>query len=77
MDYDAQSGTWSITTDLVAGEIKFRKNDGWSWNLGGTADKLEHNGANIPVTAGNYTITLTITNETAGSEAGTCTIVKN
>lgn len=77
MDYDAQSGTWSITTDLVDGEIKFRKNDGWSWNLGGTADKLEHNGSNIAVTAGNYTITLTITNETAGSEAGTCTIVKN
>lgn len=78
MDYDIATGTWYITTDLSVGEIKFRKNDGWSWNLGGTADKLEHNGANIPITsAGNYTITLTITNDTQGSEAGSCTIVKN
>lgn len=77
MDYDSKTGTWKITVDLVDGEIKFRLNDGWAWNLGGTADKLEHNGANLKVTAGNYTITLTITNATAGSEAGTCTIVKN
>jgi len=77
MDYDAKTGTWSITIDLVDGEFKFRKNDGWSWNLGGTADNLVHNGANIPITAGNYTITLTITDDTAGSESGTFTIVKN
>jgi len=78
MDYNAATGTWSITIDLVVGEIKFRLNDGWAWNLGGTPDKLEHNGANLPIAeAGNYTITLTITNETQGSEAGICTIVKN
>ncbi len=77
MDYDSATGTWKITITLVTGEIKFRLNDGWAWNLGGTTDKLEHNGANIAVTAGNYTIELTITNATAGSEAGTCTIVKN
>ena len=59
-------------------EIKFRKNDGWSWNLGGTKDNLVHNGDNIPITsAGNYTITLTISVDTQGSEAGSCTIVKN
>lgn len=77
MDYNAKTGTWSITTNLIDGEIKFRLNDGWAWNLGGTPDNLTHNGANIAVSAGNYTITLTITNATAGSEAGTCTIVKN
>ncbi|HEX2934466.1 MAG TPA: SusE domain-containing protein [Bacteroidales bacterium] len=77
MDYDSQSGTWNITTNLKDGEIKFRLNDGWAWNLGGTPDKLVHNGDNIAVTAGNYSITLTITNATAGSEAGTFTIVKN
>lgn len=77
MDYDAKTDTWSITTNLIDGEIKFRLNDGWAWNLGGTKDKLEHNGSNIPVSAGNYTITLTITNATQGSEAGTFTIVKN
>lgn len=77
MDYDAQTGTWHITLDLIDGEIKFRLNDGWAWNLGGTPEKLEHNGANVPVTAGNYTITLTITNAVQGAEAGTFTIVKN
>ena len=77
MDYDAATGTWSITLDLVDGEFKFRLNDGWAWNLGGTEDNLVHNGDNVAATAGNYTITLTITNDTVGSESGTFTIVKN
>ena len=78
MDYDAQSGTWYITTDLVDGEIKFRKNDGWAWNLGFGDDmdlgNLAQNAPhNIPVTAGNYTITLTIVND----ETGSVVITKN
>jgi hypothetical protein len=73
MDYNAQTGTWSITLDLIAGEIKFRKNDGWAWNLGGTADNLTQGGDNIAVGAGNYTITLTIINDATG----TFKIVKN
>ncbi len=77
MDYDVETGTWSITIDLIDGEIKFRLNDGWAWNLGGTFDNLVHNGANVPVSAGNYTITLTITDPTPGVEAGTMTIVSN
>lgn len=75
MDYDAQTGTWFITLDLVDGEIKFRKNDGWAWNLGGTPDNLVGDGDNLTVTAGNYTITLTITSD--AGKTGTCTIVKN
>ncbi len=75
MDYDAKSGTWNITTDLIAGEIKFRLNDGWAWNLGGTPDNLTQGGANIPIaTAGNYTITLTINSD---GQTGSYTIVKN
>lgn len=82
MDYNPQTGAWSITTNLIDGEIKFRLNDGWAWNLGyrpgnKNLDDLFHNGDNIAVTAGNYTITLTITNETGPNEAGKCTIVKN
>ncbi len=74
MDYDAQSATWYITVDLIDGEIKFRKNDGWAWNLGGkTADELVQGGDNLAVTAGNYTITLTIINDATGS----ATIVEN
>lgn len=73
MDYDAASGTWKITLTLVTGEIKFRLNDGWAWNLGGTPDNLTQGGDNIAVSAGNYTITLTIINGTTG----TFRIVKN
>ncbi len=73
MDYDIESGTWYITIDLVDGEIKFRLNDGWAWNLGGTVDNLTQGGDNIAVSAGNYTITLTINSD----DTGTCTIVKN
>ncbi len=75
MDYDQATGTWSITLDLVVGEMKFRLNDGWAWNLGGTTDNLVHNGDNIAVEAGNYTITLTITD--FDGELGTYTIVQN
>jgi len=73
MDYDAKTGTWYITIDLIDGEIKFRLNDGWAWNLGGTPDDLTQGGDNIAVSAGNYTITLTINSD----DTGTCTIVKN
>ncbi len=78
MDYNPQNGSWNITIDLVVGEIKFRLNDGWAWNLGGTPEKLEHNGPNIAISeAGNYTISMTITDPTPGTEAGTYTLVKN
>ena len=79
MDYDAKTGTWSITLDLVVGQIKFRMNDGWSWNLGYGSDNslknLVQGGANIDIaSAGNYTITLTINSD---GQTGSCTIVKN
>lgn len=79
MEYDPATGTWSITLNLVDGEIKFRLNNAWAWNLGGTPDNLTVDGANIPLTAGNYTIVLTITNPNSvkGEVGGTCTIVKN
>ena len=82
MEYNPATGTWSITVTLVDGEIKFRLNNAWAWNLGyrpgGTnPDDLFHNGDNIVMTAGNYTITLTITQPNGPDEAGSCTIVKN
>lgn len=76
MEYDQATGTWSITLNLVDGEFKFRLNDGWAWNLGGTPGNLVHDGSNLPVTvAGNYTITLTITD--FEGELATCTITQN
>lgn len=73
MDYDAKTGTWNITIDLAAGEVKFRLNDGWAWNLGGPLNKLTQGGDNIPVTAGNWTISLAINADNTGS----ATFVKN
>lgn len=75
MDYDSATGTWKITITLIDGQIKFRLNDGWTWNLGWNPGKtsLIHNGDNVDVTAGNYTIALTLTDV----EAGTFTITKN
>jgi hypothetical protein len=61
MTYDANEGAWVITAPLVAGEIKFRANDGWDINYGddGVNAILERNGANIVIpSAGTYTIKL-------------------
>jgi len=82
MEYNPATGTWSITITLADGEIKFRFNNAWAWNLGyrpGGKDPADlfHNGDNIAVTAGNYTITLTITQPNGPDEAGSCIIVKN
>ncbi|MBO0934121.1 SusE domain-containing protein [Fibrella aquatilis] len=43
---------------LKDGEIKFRQNNKWDVNLGGTPAKLTLNGDNIAVKAGTYKITL-------------------
>lgn len=47
---------------LVNGEIKFRQDNKWDNNLGGdgTASGLKSGGDNIPVTAGDYKITLNL-----------------
>jgi starch-binding outer membrane protein SusE/F len=53
---------WTITTNLVAGFVKFRANDDWGINFGDNSprdNKPDYGGDNIPVAvAGNYTITL-------------------
>ena len=67
MSYDSVNNVWTITVDLVPGEIKFRFNDAWDVNLGDTgADgSLDSGGDNIAVgTGGNYTITLDLVNNT-------------
>lgn len=50
---------WEITMDLAVGEIKFRENDDWGINYGGSDGNLEFNAGNIAIgTAGNYTVTI-------------------
>lgn len=61
MTYNSTTNVWTITVNLIVGDIKFRVNDDWAINLGDTGGdkKLEYGGDNIPVaTAGSYTITL-------------------
>lgn len=83
MDYNSTNKTWTITLDLVVGAAKFRKNDGWAWNMGfteGTAGDLTGTlqqggvGNDIPIPeAGNYTVIFTILSD----DAGTYEFIKN
>ena len=64
-DY-ANEGVWILENiELIDGEIKFRTNDDWAFNYGddGLDGTLEQDGANIPVSAGTYSITLDLSNE--------------
>jgi hypothetical protein len=61
MTYSTTTNVWTVTVNLVVGDIKFRANGAWDINFGDTGGdkKLEYGGDNIPVAAaGNYTITL-------------------
>jgi hypothetical protein len=76
MTWNAADETWTLTTELTAGELKFRANDGWDINLGGDSiDDLVENGANLQIAeAGTYTITLYTTR--SASNKIYCTIAK-
>ncbi len=59
MTWDAVNGRFTVTLNLTAAAFKFRANDGWDYNLGGSLTALTAGGDNIAVAeAGNYTITL-------------------
>ena len=58
MTYDPETGVWSITTELNAGQFKFRANNDWGINLGGSIGNLSYGGDNISIEEGTYTITL-------------------
>ena len=57
MTYNPETRAWEGTFELAADEFKFRANDGWDINWGGTADNLVQDGANLKITeAGTYFI---------------------
>ncbi|MEP7322041.1 MAG: RagB/SusD family nutrient uptake outer membrane protein [Saprospiraceae bacterium] len=61
LKYDAKTNSWSLTINLVKGDLKFRANDGWDLNYGdnGANASLEENGANIAIPSdGTYIIKL-------------------
>ena len=59
MTYNQETGAWETTIDLKADEMKFRANDGWDINWGGTEEALTQGGANIKIAeAGSYFVQL-------------------
>lgn len=59
MTWDAVNGRFTVTLNLTANSFKFRANDGWDYNFGGSLSALTPGGDNIAVAeAGNYTLTL-------------------
>ncbi len=59
MMWDAGNGVFTVTLDLTAGDWKFRANNAWDYDMGGTIGALTVGGGNMTIsTAGNYTITL-------------------
>lgn len=67
LKYIPAEDVWKLTTNLTAGEIKFRFNDDWGTNYGDDDTKdnlLNSGGANIAVSsAGTYEIILDINQE--------------
>ena len=59
MTWDSVNMVFKVSLDLIVGSFKFRANDGWDVNYGGTnLNALTPGGDNIAVAAaGNYTIT--------------------
>lgn len=59
MTYSKADGAWVIKdAKLTDGELKFRANDAWDINWGGTTDALTQNGPNLKVAEGTYDIKL-------------------
>ena len=67
MVYDYQQDVWTITTNLVPGEMKFRLNDAWEVDYGDddpNDNVLNAGGGNIPITeAGTYDIVLNLSED--------------
>lgn len=62
--------TWTGTLETTGGGWKFRMNNDWPINLGGSEDNLVINGDNLSNDAGTYTVTLNL-----GKLPYSCTVV--
>ena len=75
MTWNAADESWTATVELAADEFKFRANDGWTINVGGSFDNLTQDGGNIKVTeAGTYEVKLFLTR--SASDKMYCTLTK-
>ncbi len=89
---DATSGGWDADTDMTwdaekmayiikditlkDGKVKFRANDGWDVNVGGSFDDLTDGGADIVVAAGTYDIELYLVRTPESKEKMTAKVTK-
>ncbi|WP_452222229.1 SusE domain-containing protein [Lacinutrix salivirga] len=71
LTYNSYQDNFKAAVTLTDGEMKFRFNNDWAVNFGddGLDSTLEGGGANIPVTAGHYVITLDLNTQTYELEA--------
>ena len=60
----AEDNVFVAYANLIDGEIKFRANNDWGTNFGGSGGTLVDGGDNIAVTAGAYKITLNFNDST-------------
>ena len=59
MTYNVEAGCYEVTTELAAGEFKFRANHSWDINWGGSFENLTQDGSNLSVAeAGTYKVQL-------------------
>lgn len=67
LEYNGATNTWDAEVEFTNGHIKFRFNDAWALSYGdaGADGTLEsENTADIPVTAGNYLVSVDFNNYT-------------
>ena len=82
MNYDVENNVWSVTTDLKAGALKFRANNGWDLNYG-TKTSNSFQGTLVHVDdaitipeAGNYTVTIDLS-RSHDDHVYTYSVIKN
>ncbi|WCT14193.1 SusE domain-containing protein [Mucilaginibacter jinjuensis] len=81
MTYNQGTKTWSVTVALVPGALKFRANDAWDINYGPadsnalSGNLIQTDGAITINTAGNYTVTIDMSQNTPKKYL--YTVVKN
>ena len=66
--WNSTDGNLVAYATLSAGKIKFRKNNDWGVNLGGSNGTLSSGGADIAVAAGTYKITINVSKNTYAIE---------
>ena len=75
MTWNAADESWTATVELAADEFKFRANDAWAINVGGSFEDLTQDGGNLKVTeAGTYEVKLFLTR--SASNKMYCTMTK-